>query len=124
MLGNQIQNIDLGAGSTVLVHSRRMRRRRGDVHLLIHRDVHPSNLLAPGQQAILGSAHEAGHILFGFAQRLSKLDELKARQFKSIGRQTRITRSLTALHQPIAPVLTNADWHWLDKHSDLENEFE
>jgi len=123
MLGSQTQNPNARLSVATAPHARRMRRRRVDIRWA-HRDIHPANVLLETRQAILGSTQEAGQALFAFAHPLSKLDELKARHFTFVGRQARITRSLTALHQPVVPVLSNDDWHWLDEHSDLENEFE
>jgi len=116
----QAQNPDIlkQSRTTAGPHSRRTRRGHRSGPALTQW----GRRLLFGQR--LGGAQVSFEIRPAFERPVSKIEELKMRRFTVVGREERIAQSLSALREPGAVQLSDADWHWLDEHADLENEFE
>ena len=122
-LGTQNQSLLIMPTSGTSSHSRRRRRRLGDLYV-VHRDRKPRNFVVIEQGSLLLAPQRTPESVFLTHPHISKLDRLKALHFTAFGRRNRIQRSLDALHKQSTLHLTVEDWHWLDENAALEDEFE
>jgi hypothetical protein len=122
-LGMQSQNLVAPPLSGSSSHSRRRRRRLGEIYVG-HGELKSKSFTIFQQTSFLAGSQKPFEQAFVAPRRINKLDRLKALRFTSFGRHARIEQSLEALHQPSTFHFTMEDWHWLDENSDLEDEFE